>query len=309
MQFNFLKEFTTLEEALANCPIGQVRPGISKEYVILLNETTVIKGPYRYNSNKIPSLKEKEKWLRYWETPLVLLPNRYFERQDGIYIEYPNLDDVEDMETEPWTESYTGRSYEVVKRKWLNKLNYVLPDEKWIYDLYTEDMLLALVHLWILNAGDVGLFNMLAQMKRREVHVIDFEQTRSKDRDDDLFYLSSRPAAKYRWLENVRPFYRKVADKVRPMLEDEANSSLFNRIEEAINRLDKYSDGAITTPMTGTNKMTNEHIVKIVAPPSTLNAVHPPKSASASLEISEKTFKPTFEKRVLKIRFTNVVKE
>jgi len=237
-----------LRREVESRPIGQPRTSPNKQFVIL-GKTVVWKGPYKGKSMaKVKNLKERVEWLTKWNTPLLLLPIRFVGTPVGTFIEYQNLVDMSTLKTRENVESFTGWRYQVVEREGLNKLNEVLPLD-WIYSTYGEDLVTALTHLWILKTGDTGLSNILADLANRKVYVIDFEEIRGSDRDDEMFYFSRRCAAKYKWSENVTPYYGRVAEKLRPLLSlwSDSSSVLFmDRIRLAIERLEKYATSSST---------------------------------------------------------------
>ena len=111
---------------------------------------------------------------------------------------------MKDLKTETNIESFTGLMYQIVKRKGVKQLSKYLKKylgrkkANWVYKKAGRDLLLSWCHLFILGAGDVGMYNVLVQKKEKKLHIIDFEESRGKDnkREDD-------PGLKLRNLEAV----------------------------------------------------------------------------------------------------------
>lgn len=256
MDFSLDDEWISLDDMLNNHIMGQKRTGRSKQ-LLQMGRTRVWKGPYS-KSDKVDALMNRSEWLAYWKTPLIVHPLTIIDSTDGQFVSFPNVDrTMDDVNKIKWTwnkESFTDWKYRVMERRSLLKLNNAVADNSWIYQTYGRDMLLALIHLWLLETGDTGLANMMADVEQRKVYIIDYDETRNSPITNNVFYFS-KPAGKvHRWYENIGGYYRSVAQEVEDMLNDSNNEIYFERIKEAVDGLRRFAPDV--TPDTAVPKET-----------------------------------------------------
>nr|QBK90979.1 MAG: uncharacterized protein LCPAC201_02800 [Pithovirus LCPAC201] len=229
--------FVSLATSFQNDIFGQPRTSRYKQYVIL-KSNWVFKGPY--NSERLEKLQNRTKWFRKWKTPLIVLPIEILNTTDGTFAKYQNLI-TEGISGTRWnTESFTGNKYRVINRTDLLKFNQGILKAPWVCQKYGEPLLLALVHMWILKIGDTGFANMLIKNSTHQVYIIDFDETTGRDKDNPEFYFSRPAGKKYKWYQQMKPHYLKVATRIKEMLNQIENQSFFSRIKQAVQLLIKY---------------------------------------------------------------------
>jgi len=226
----------SLQHSLQNYLCGQKRTGRQKCFTVLQGNK-VYKGPF--SENKLNRLKWRTQWFKYWKTPLILYPEEYLTIQDGQFVQYLNLVVNPAPETDWNQESFSDFKYRIIKRSDVVKLADVL-QEDWIRP-FDYQLLLALVQLWILQGGDVGIHNILARKSTQEVFLIDWEETRTKEIGGPEFYFTKPAGKKHQWLDKVGLHYTKVSQDLQTMLLDSQNLSFKDRIEQAIELLKQHT--------------------------------------------------------------------
>lgn len=235
MEFLFPDDITkyNFRSLLKECVIGQQRTSSSKQFVIM-GTNYVHKGPYELR--RYETLMERSAQLKLWATPLVLHPEpdiilvKEFS-QTLRFVKYVNVEttppdiiarNVKKMSGESWAPHL---SYNYIDRNSKNtnydlaKLNYVLADNKWLYEQAGYNLVLALVHLWILGCGDTAMANILVDKKLKQVYIIDFDESRTATDDyNENFYFSKNPAKSFSWYDNVKIHYNKVADQLESLI-------------------------------------------------------------------------------------------
>lgn len=113
------------------------------------------------------------------------------------------------------------------------------PDHTWVYQLMPT-LLLALIHCYILRIGDMCLSNILVDIKKRQIYLIDLDDTLENDRKDEFFYFRSRPdvtkAAK--WLQQARLHYPWLIEQLGHIVP--ISLQFKHRIRNTIFRLARY---------------------------------------------------------------------
>lgn len=239
--------FNSLIDAFENRPFGQRRTGWNREFVVL-GKMLVFKGPFDVDKRTIIDIRSK--LMFKWRTPLVVLVNNFIKVDVGLFAVYSNVDDTNDevkliSHTERMKFRGLHRTYQVVQREKLQKLNTVLDTDKdvdWIFDQFGLDIVVALVHLWILKVGDTGVFNMVVRLDHRKVYIIDYDELLEYDREDELFYFDKRPAVRFNWYGRIRKHYNEAAQQIKSLLNENVNSTIAPRIERAAALLIKYAE-------------------------------------------------------------------
>lgn len=197
---------STLSFLIAKCYAGQKRTGRGKQFVFI-NGNEIWKGPYK--QERIDTIFERSKILKSWNTPLIVHPLRV----EGEWIIFPNISvDYPLGKTFMNTESFTGISYWVAERNVVEKMNYSILKNKWIYDV--PEVIEACVHLWILGVGDTGFANILVDQEKKKIYVVDYEENVGKIRDGECFYFSKDPAKKFKWYENMARYYVEISNRL-----------------------------------------------------------------------------------------------
>jgi len=222
--FSFLAE---------NCYAGQKRTARHKQ-VAFLNGEEVWKGPYK--QDRIDTILARSKILKHWNTPLIVHPLRV----EGEWIIFPNVAAEYPIEKSFFNEeTYSDYKYWVAERSIVEKMNYVLLKNKWLYDI--PDIIEACVHLWILGVGDVGMFNILVDQGKRVAYVIDYEEQSSNTRKGKYFYFSKDPAMKFNWHDNASKHYHEVSMRIKKLLD--LSPDLAETINQAISLLGEHGKG------------------------------------------------------------------
>lgn len=226
---------TTLSFLAANCYAGQKRTGKNKQFTFL-NGDEVWKGPY--SQSKMDMIMMRSNIMKQWKTPLIVHPLR----TEGEWIIFPNV--AKDYPIEKYNlnkESFSNYEYWVIERNVVDKMNFVVEKNKWLYDI--PDIIEACVHMWILEIGDTGFFNILVDTKKKSVYVIDYEECAGSVREGEYFYFSKDPAKKFNWSKNVSKYYGEIADRLKRLYDISPKYS--DKISRAIKLLHYHGNVVI----------------------------------------------------------------
>lgn len=202
-----------LDDLIKENVCGQRRTSRHKKFSILTPKY-FYKGPFRQDQLEV--IEERVLKVLEWSLPHVFLPSKKVFRvsDDGVMIRYQNLEDYP-FESEEHTESWSGGfTYRVLKRSRLQKFSDV-PDLEWIYD-FVPDLVVSLIGLSILRVGDLGTFNLLVDLKEKEVYITDYEETSTSIKTGSFFYFS-RPPAKavaLKWQDQVDQYRNEIIKEV-----------------------------------------------------------------------------------------------
>lgn len=240
-----------LDEALTNNIICQKRTSKYKQFVII-KSNLIIKGPY--SKEKLELLLNRSLILKSWNAPFLLHPNSdIINSNNGHFITFPNLAVEYPIESILHTESFSNYKYKVLIRNTLLKLGDEILKYDWIGQ-YLPDIAYTLILLYILGIGDVGLYNILIDINKKHVYIIDFEENRSNDKDinDEFFMFSKRPAKAKAdlWLKYVKPNYQYIIGKLNALILP--NNKFNEYINNVINHLKKF---CISTDLLNIGKM------------------------------------------------------
>jgi len=234
-----------LRELLQYSIVCQRRTAAYKQFVIL-GKDRVFKGPY--TREKIDRIFYLSDTLRKWKTPYVVHPYPdLYSSEEGIFISYPNLAEGLPVEFEPHIESFTGLEYRVLVRSGLVKLGDIILDQpNWLLQ-HLPWLTLALCQLYILEVGDVGLFNILVHTERKTVYIVDYDEQKGSDRNDEFFYMTKRPAKEKAelWLQHTLQYYPFIALELEKIIDTHPN--LESRVNLAIQMLNCFT-GRIELP-------------------------------------------------------------
>lgn len=211
----------SLKEALLHDVACQKRTGSAKQFTLMRGDL-IYKGPY--TQERLDRLLSRSEQLRKWNIPLIVHPNpEVLMSEVGPFVTYPNLAAGYPVESDPHTESFSNYSYRVLRRNTLVKVSDALKQKgnAWIWD-HMEDMLMALIAIYLLDVGDTGLYNMLVDLQKRSLYLIDYDEQRGVDRlgeNKELFYFSRHPAKVVAdvWIPTARKVYPRVIERLRSL--------------------------------------------------------------------------------------------
>lgn len=248
----------SLKEALEKDVVCQKRTGHNKQFVFLHGDK-VIKGPFK--TERVDTILRRKAYFIKWKTPMVVLPDdTVLQDPDlptgaNLFLSYPNLAKDYPVEADWCGETFTEYKYRVLRRSGLIKLSdaiKITANEPVIGQLL-RDLLLALSHLYILNVGDVHFANVLADLQKRSLHIVDYDENRSNDRNDEFFYLSKVPGHEaVSVIERYgRQFYSHIILGLRELLKNplvtaeipgkETEDELRSRVGTAITMFNAYA--------------------------------------------------------------------
>lgn len=250
--------------------VAQKRTGSSKRVVVYKpsDPTVVYKGPYSIDGSDpaYNNIYYREEALKAWQAEQVLYMSDVVEFDQFIHnvkakkriyaIVYPNLrGDVPHSfqeNVESWAPHYT---YNVsTDPSNCDKLSNMKDPRKYI----TKDLIRSLLYLYVLNAGDIGTYNII--ICDEVATIIDYEENRSDKASDDndvFFFFSKAPAKKFRDLtgEMVLRFLGELLDEMRNLdlsLVDkqyQSEKSLNDKYNEMIRRMELLvGEGELKSP-------------------------------------------------------------
>jgi len=220
----------------------------SKSQFVIIDTDCVIKGPYTLK--KVKKILERKKFLTLWDTPHVVLPLDKIlhvsssSGKNEYYMIYPNLLEGRELKYRWYTEKETGLEYRVLKRRGLIQLYRALYTRKyyenWIYK-HMQTLLLAIFHCYILGIGDLCLSNILVDIEKYKIYIIDLDDSAHHTRVDEFFYFRSAIDGTdgNEWLHYARPQYEYILDKLLEMLPK--YPQFRKRIRTAIILLSRYT--------------------------------------------------------------------
>lgn len=191
---------------LQNSIFGQKRTSRNKQFVIF-DGKSVWKGPFK--QDKAKELSKRFDQVEEWNLPLAVLPEaKFYSSSDieGLFLHYENLSENYSSGSDWHQESFSEFSYQVNRRSNLVKISDVLQKKvnEWIYD-FVPQMTMTLCALTLIGVGDLHTCNILADLEKRQVYIIDFDQNRSVEPEGDFFFLSKAPAKNIatKWKEEL----------------------------------------------------------------------------------------------------------
>ena len=235
-----------LNKALTKEIVCQERVDEDSQFVIMQGDF-IIKGPYLPRHRD--TILERRTFFESWKTPHMVLPLKEMSTPDGIFLVYPNLARDYPIIFRWHTEESTGLRYRVLKRRGLRTIWTILSwddgEMNFVIQKAMPSLLLALVQCFILEIGDIYLTNILVDVHKKKIYVIDFDDDLKRERYDEFFYfrvIPSEPLMK-RWLLYARPCYLEVASQLRELKNRIGGSSVIvKRIHLAITLLERYTE-------------------------------------------------------------------
>jgi hypothetical protein len=207
--------------AIETLPLGQKRTGKNKKFSFLTPEY-VYKGAFKSDTSK--TFLERCRIMASLKLPFVVLPeDKVFMSTIGAFLRFPNVDPkmFETMSLVENIESWEGGyKYKVAQRQNLVKLSDYVKNKhvcEWIYS-YVPEITVVLCVMYLLNCGDVGVYNMLVDINMKKIYIIDFDENRGKDSGTEpLFYFAKLPAeyVKNRWLQEVNTHKHEIIAKLK----------------------------------------------------------------------------------------------
>lgn len=219
---------TRLEHGLANLVAGQRRCGDAKQFVFL-DGPIVMKGPYPKHSSKLENIRFRYEKFVEWQTPHILGPLPHPDDSSVPWIEEDidgtmwlimrNVAEDYPIESNMWYDKAMKRKHKVLVRSGVDKLLYILNDETkdhtWI-EASMKTLLCGLADCDMLEVGDMGLSNILADEEKQKLYIIDWEEKRKEDVNDDWFFFRHKPnnvVWKW-WMKIAPPLYSHVAEYI-----------------------------------------------------------------------------------------------
>lgn len=229
----------TLDHALAKYPVGQQRTSKHKPWVFLAGDYAW-KGPY-LKDGRLTNVMTRSAIFAAWNTPCVVRAVDSVETPDGIFVRFPNLMANYSLETVPFTESFSGHTYNVIVNPPVTDIRAALPSHTWI-TAEAEDLLVALCHCFILGVGDMNLRNAMVDTVSHKLYLIDFDDNLATDKVTEAFYFNKLPAKNLNWYQSVRGHYQHVAQRLEPLLTDATvlHNNYHGRVQQTIHLLQQY---------------------------------------------------------------------
>ena len=200
-------------------PTCQKRTGKNKQYTFMVGDH-IIKGPYKQEKvDRIRSVSEQmKKWSEQLKFDLLIHPlEQQYISPEGIFITYPNMAKDYPVTCEWITESFTGVKHAVINRNTVMKLNDVIEGNwNWISS-YIPYIIITFCELYSLNVGDTGLHNILADVEKQKIYIIDYEDKRGGTNPGDFFYFTKNPRksiVEY-WLQYAKPYYEHISQSLK----------------------------------------------------------------------------------------------
>ena len=187
---------------LLELPCGQQRTAKYKQFVVILDNDYVAKGPYK----SVTKIIKRSEAMQELGTPLVVHPERTEVNKEGKWLIFPNLLRKSKFTTRRISEKISSYSYDIIDDSPLTPFNHAPRDVEYA----SADLLLSLIHLFMLGVGDSGLRNVLVHTRKGSVHVTDFDEDSDSISYGPMFYFKKPAGKEHEWLKRVEPFYEEV---------------------------------------------------------------------------------------------------
>ena len=233
-----------LIEYLSKYPLAQQRTGKNKQFVMMVGDT-IMKGPY--TAEKLQKIDLRSRILHILQVKMILHPNRssdgslvfkeveLIDGSSGYFLSYPNLATEYQQEYQAHEESFGDHlKYNIIKKRvGLVKASDALKDgQKWIASIENVTYLMAAyMMLYGLGVGDTGLFNCLADEKKQQLYIIDYDEDRSGSGEGEFFFFSRAPA------QQIVNLWKPMADAAYPSVIQYASEIYQNpQVQQALNQ-------------------------------------------------------------------------
>jgi len=217
--------------------VGQKRTGKNKQFVFILDDYA-IKGPY--TNNRLQNVIKRSEFFSHWNTPNVV---KVIDIIEETYVRFPNIMKGYKLDSEMYKETFSDYSYRILKNPPVIDVKKSI-ENKVTFGNNLEDVILTLCHCNILGVGDMNLRNTMFDKDKNIFYVIDYDDSLTADRDDEVFYFNKRPGEKLGWYNLVKQHYNNVAKRLVDLLTDVivVTNKLESRVERCIHLLKKYSE-------------------------------------------------------------------
>lgn len=192
----------TLETLLSQGVCCQKRTGKCHQFTVYFPEGPngkIIKGPY--SKDKIEKIMVRFNLLKTLNAPYIVYPERIFLQETvGYFTVSPNvgIEPFDQIETNLNEESFSDKKYKVLVRKDLQKVSDILRSNPKTEFILNAATMINQVFIWlfIMGSGDIGLYNVIANTKTKEIFVIDFDDDRGSTEivPGPFFFIPRAPA-------------------------------------------------------------------------------------------------------------------
>ncbi|MHB1909818.1 MAG: hypothetical protein ACYCQJ_13260 [Nitrososphaerales archaeon] len=231
-------EVVDLETFLRQYQLGQRRTGSHKQFTFLVGKL-VYKGPYR--EEKANKVIQRAEILTRWGVKHLVVPLRKVSDNRGTYfLVFPNVDPEGNQPSEELIEGESFSNYQVRirPRRNLVKLNDIVDGVSHWTHRYIPDLTFALICLYVLEVGDIGLHNILADRINQKVYIIDYEENLGTTlRTGPNFYFLKIARSKWDlWSHVLEPHLGELRAKLLPLIKEPQYG---DRFRQALNELPK----------------------------------------------------------------------
>jgi hypothetical protein len=219
--------------------VMQKRTGPLKQFVVSVggDEAVVVKGPWWHDVcshvRDLDIVLARYNLFALWQTPFVVQPRGTIQeyrsdRPVGTYLLFDDFarDYRPLLAVTTWQESPTfrarQRTYNVAtERVGVVKLSAVktATPPAWLLAAVPR-LLLAFVHLFLANVGDVHFANVLVDLDRQALYVVDIDETRRNDPTTVTPFYFTKPMAKATYDD----WWRDAARSAAPWIVDQVNA-------------------------------------------------------------------------------------
>lgn len=249
-----------MNELIKKYPVGQKRQTYYKQFVFIIDEKHVYKGPYEILQHdcitKITSIETRTKYFEKINiNNIITLPLEKRIIYGQTYFVFANLygKKPEQLSSIDHIESFDEKyEYKLINDDTLISIDIAV--KKYFADIekVAIEYITMLIILWIFGVGDIVMRNSLFNTETKQIHIIDFEDDRNKIliNKREFFYFSKtepefeeifRPLIKY----NINAIINIIKEKKQLMPETIMVKgvliNIYDRISTAIDFLqEKY---------------------------------------------------------------------
>lgn len=209
-----------LKKALREYPVCQRRTGKNKQFTFMI-DNYIVKGPSK--REKFERVRKISHKMTLWKTRYIVHPlQHYYISPEGYYLIFNNLALGYPIQTTLNVESFSNHNYQVIQRNGLIQLNNVIENLDWIKD-HIPWLVFSMCQMAALGVGDMGLFNILVDINKKEIYIVDYEDCRNDTKDNEFFYFSKMPRKSLHnlWLTSARPYYKTIISMLNNIADHE----------------------------------------------------------------------------------------